>query len=108
MQTLVQVVCQRGRSLRDSIVNDRQIAKFGLAVHEKLRPGRRGGWAKVHSTAPDRRGALNIEWDADANILLCRVINRGAGRPDLVLGDFVGYLFQRHRRRIKAVNIIPI
>jgi hypothetical protein len=38
MQTLVQVVCQRGRSLRDSIVNDDKIAQFGLAVHKKLQP----------------------------------------------------------------------
>src|ERR1051325_12088155 len=106
MQTLVQVVCLRGKSLRDSIVNDAQIAEFGFAVGKKLKPGRPRGWAKVHSTAPDRRGALNIQWNADASILFCRVINRGAGRPNLVLADYVGYLFQRHRRRIKAVNII--
>jgi len=107
LQTLVQVVCVPGKSLRDSIVNDRRIEDFRLAVREKLKPGRKHGWAKIHSIAPDRRGALNIEWYAEANILLCRIINRGAGRPDLILGDFIDYLFQRHRRRIKAVNIIP-
>src|SRR5215471_16490676 len=107
MQTIVQVVCARGKSLRDSIVNDSHITDFDLAVYSKLKPGRKRGWAKVRSTAPNRRGALNIEWDGDANILLCRLINRGAGRPNLVLGDFVCYLFQRHHRRIKAVNIIP-
>jgi hypothetical protein len=61
----------------------------------------------VFSGALFHRGALNIEGDADTSILLCRVVNRGAGRPHLILGDFVDYLFHRLRRRIEAVNIIP-
>lgn len=43
MQTLVQVVCSKGTSLRDSIVNDPQLLQFGLAVHKKQQPGRPHG-----------------------------------------------------------------
>jgi hypothetical protein len=107
MQTLVQVICSKGTSLRDSIVNDPRLSEFALVIHKKQQPGRRHGWAKIHSTEGRRRGALNIEWDADTSILVCRVVNRGAGRPNLILGDFVDYLFRRFRRRIEAVNIIP-
>lgn len=107
MQTLVQVICTRGRSLRDSIVNDAKLHEYRLQVDEKQRPGRAQGWAKLHSTIRNRRGALNLEWDADTAILLCRVVNRGAARPHLILGDFVDYIFHRHRKRIEAVNIIP-
>jgi hypothetical protein len=89
------------------IVNDSKLAHFGLVTQKKHQPGRRHGWAKIRSSEADRRGALNIEWDADTSILLCRVVNRGAGRPNRVLGDFVDYLFQRWRRRIEAVNILP-
>ena len=107
MQTLVQVICSKGKSLRDSIVNDAQLADFGLLIQKKQQSGRQHGWAKIHSTYARRHGALNIEWDANTSILLCRVVNRRAGRPHLILGDFVEYLFHRFRRRIEAVNIIP-
>jgi hypothetical protein len=106
VQTIIQVICSRGKSLRDSIVNDPRLPSAGFSVHGKLKPGRPRGWAKIHSVLSDRRGALNIEWDPDTNILLCRVINKRAGRPDKVLGDFVAYLFDRHRRRIRVLNII--
>ena len=107
MQTLVQVVCTRGTSLRDKITKDKKLGDFGLATQKQHQPGRANGWAKVHSREPDRQGALNIQWQGDTSILLCRVVNRGAGRPNRVLGDFVDYLFKRHSKRIQAVNIIP-
>jgi hypothetical protein len=72
-QTLVQVVCSRGKSLRDSIVNDPRLSKSGFSVQKKQKPGRPHGWAKVRSTHRDRQGALNIEWDADTSILVCRI-----------------------------------
>ena len=106
MQTIVQVICSNGGSLRDSIVNDAKLSDFGLAVRGKLKQGRPQGWAKIYSVQSSRRGALNIEWNPDTRILLCRVVNRGGGRPDLVLGDFVSYLFHRYRRRIRVINII--
>ena len=107
MQTIVQVICSKGPSLRDSIVNDSRLSDFGFDVSEKLRSGRQKGWAKIHSTRADRWGALNIEWDADTRILLCRVVNRQKGRPDLVLGDFVSYLLRRYHRRITVINVFP-
>ena len=107
MQTIVQVICSKGPSLRDSIVNDAKLSDFGLAVSEKLKSGRQKGWAKIHSTRSDRWGALNIEWDSDTRILVCRVVNRQKGRPDLVLGDFVSYLLRRHHRRVTVINVFP-
>lgn len=107
MQTLVQVVCSKGKSLRGVIVNDPKLMKFGLEIQKKQKPGRRHGWAKVRSKEAGRRGALNLEWDADTSILLCRVVNRGAGRPNRVLGDLVTYLFEKCSNRIEAVNILP-
>jgi hypothetical protein len=38
---------------------------------------------------------------------LCRVITRGKGRPNLIIGDFVDFLLHHFRRRIRAINIIP-
>lgn len=105
MQTLVQVVCTRGPSLREAIGNDRNLKKFGLVLTEHHRHGRPHGWAKVHSIG--RRGAINIEWDGDTNILLCRVITRGTSKPNLIIGDFVDYLLRRFQKRIEAINIIP-
>lgn len=107
MQALVQVICSKGTSLRDSIVNDRRLEEFGLVIYKKQQPGRKHGWAKIHSIEPDRKGALNIEWHSETSLLLCRVVNRGKGRPHRILGDFIGYLFQYFRRRIEAVSIIP-
>jgi hypothetical protein len=107
MQTLVQVVCSKGPSLREAIASDRQLAKRGLALKEHHRPGRQHGWAKVHSTLDGRRGAINIEWDGDTNILLCRIVTRGGNKPNLIIGDFVDYLLRRFSRRIEAINIIP-
>ena len=55
----------------------------------------------------ERRGAVNIEWDASAAVLKCRVVNRGFGRPNVIVGDFIEYLLACHRRRLRAVVIVP-
>ncbi|HKQ78481.1 MAG TPA: hypothetical protein VJ810_32575, partial [Blastocatellia bacterium] len=68
---------------------------------------RDNGWAKIHSTLSDRRGAINIHWDPKSKILLCRVVNRGAAKPNLIIGDFIHYLFARYRNKIQAINILP-
>jgi hypothetical protein len=78
-----------------------------LQVSEQKRPSHKHGWTKVHGTLPTRHGAINIEWDADASVLVFRVVTRGRGRPNLIIGDFVDYLLRRHRFRIMAINIIP-
>jgi hypothetical protein len=71
------------------------------------RPGRPRGWAKLKSTLPDSHGAINLEWDADTNVLISRVVTRGKGRPNLIVGDYIDYLLARHARRIQAINVIP-
>src|SRR5258708_23111911 len=100
MQTILQVICSKGTSLRDAIVNDEKLEEFGLVTQMKRQPGRPHGWAKILSNEPGRRGALNVEWDAATSILLCRIFNRGAARPNRALGDFSDYLFNRFRRRM--------
>jgi hypothetical protein len=107
MQILVQVVCTRGTSLRDAISKNPRLDKHLLRVSERKRSGRSRGWTKVHSTEPDRRGAINLEWDANTNLLLARVITRGQGKPSLIIGDFVHLLMSKYRKRIQAINIIP-
>ncbi|HYL35635.1 MAG TPA: hypothetical protein VEV17_06970 [Bryobacteraceae bacterium] len=107
MQTVVQVVCTRGLSLRDAIANDPRLEKHGLAVIQEKKPGRFPGWTKVRTTESESGGAMNIQWDGATNILTCRVINRGSGRPNLIIGDFVDYLLSCHRRRIRLVTVLP-
>ena len=107
MQTVVQVVCTRGRSLREAIANDRRLIRHKLSVVQEKKPGRSPGWTKVRTTEGDRSGSMNVQWDSATSILTCRVVNRGAGRPNLIIGDFVDYLLRRHRRRIKLVTVLP-
>jgi len=107
MQTLIQVVCSKGRSLREAIAGDPRIARHQLQVVQQKRPGRSHGWAKLKSTLPDRRGAINLEWDANTTVLISRVVSRGRGQPNLIIGDFIDYLLARHARRVQAINIIP-
>lgn len=107
MQTILQVVCSRGQSLREQIVNDPRLEDSYLRVAKERKPGRSHGWAKIVDTRQGGRGALNMVWDANSDILLCRVVNRGAGRPNWIVADFVDYLLAHFRRRIEAVNIIP-
>ena len=107
MQVLVQVVCKRGPSMRDAVANSPQLKNHNLQVIEKKRPGRSRGWTKVRSTEPRRHGAINVEWDADTNILVSRVITKGRGKPNLIIGDFVDFLLRRFSSRIQAINIIP-
>jgi hypothetical protein len=104
---LIQVVSTRGRSLRDAIRTHPKLDGHNLRITEHRRHGRANGWSKVHSTQPDRRGAINLEWDADTGILLCRVITRGRGRPNLIIGDFMDFLLGRFTKRIQAINVIP-
>ena len=107
MQTVVQVVCNRGRSLRDVIANDRKLTAHHLAVIQEKKPGRSPGWTNVRTTEGERSGSMNIQWDAATSILTCRVVNRGAGRPNLIIGYFVDYLLRRQRRRIRLLTVLP-
>lgn len=107
MQTVVQVVCSRGRSLRDVIANDGRLSRHQLEVVQEKKPGRSPGWTKVRTTEGERSGSMNIQWDSATSILTCRVVNRGAGRPNLIVANFVEYLLSRQRRRIKLLTVLP-
>jgi hypothetical protein len=107
MQTLVQVVCTPGPSLRDAIANDRRLDIHDFEVLVERKAGRAPGWTKLRSRAEGRRGSINIQWNAATRVLSCRIVNRGSGRPNLITGDFVDYLLQRHRRRVKLVTVLP-
>jgi hypothetical protein len=107
MQIVIQVICTKGSSLREKIVKDPKLADHDLQVSEEKRTDRSRGWAKLHSTEADRRGAINVQWLAATNILLVRVVTRGGNKPNLIIGDFVDYLIARHKSRIQAISIIP-
>ena len=106
MQVLLHVICTRGQSLREAISRNGKLQNHNFTVSEHKRHGRSKGWAKVHSTLPDRHGAINLEWDADTGVLVSRVITRRRGRPNLIVGDFVDFLLSNFPRRITAINII--
>ena len=57
--------------------------------------------------ARDPFDAAQLRQLAITSILLARVITRGLGRPNLIVGDFVDFLLKRFRSRIQAINIIP-
>ena len=107
MQTLVQVICTPDPSLRDAIANDPKLDARHFEILLERKAGRSPGWTKLRSRAEGRRGSINIQWGAATKVLSCRVVNKGSGKPNLIIGDFVDYLLQRHRRRIKLITVSP-
>lgn len=100
MQTILAVACKGSGSLREAMGNDaRRLDEFGLVVMAEFKKGRAPGWSKLRSTRPDRDGAINVRWQKNANLLLCRIVTRGKGDPSLLAGDLTAYLLRRHRRR---------
>jgi hypothetical protein len=107
LQTLVQVICTPGPSVRDAIANDSKLTAHNFEVLLERKAGRSPGWTKLKSRAEGRRGTINIQWNAATKVLSCRVVNKGPGKPNLIIGDLVDYLLQRHRRRIRLVTVLP-
>lgn len=107
MQTLIQVICTGGTSLRDRISKDSRIGKFGLVVSETRRMDRSEGWTKLHALSRDVYGAVNIQWVSSSTMLLCRVVTRGRSDPGPITGRFIAYLISRFRRRIQAIHVVP-
>jgi hypothetical protein len=104
MQTLVQVFCRGPKSLRDQIVKDEKLPDFGLVVSEQKRQGRPHGWAKLHGE--DFSGAINLEWHAASQTLICRVVTRSAD-SHAITSALVNYLLARLGRQILSVQILP-
>ena len=70
MQTLVQVVCTPGSSVRDAIANDPKLVAHEFEILLERKAGRAPGWTKLRSRAPNRRGTINIQWGAATRYLL--------------------------------------
>lgn len=107
MQTIVLVACTPGPSIREAIVRDAQLSAFQLELIREKRRGRRPGWAKLKSAVLGIDGAVNLEWDAYAFTLQCRVVTKEGSDPAPILADMIGYLFERFPERIQAVSILP-
>ena len=106
MQLLVQVYCRGQGSPRNKIAGDRRLGKYGLWVEKEQTPGRKPGWMKVQSSIKGRRGAINVEWDAHAKLLTCRIVTR-LGKPAGIVGDLIEYLLAHQRSRIKTIVLLP-
>jgi hypothetical protein len=107
MTTVVHVACYGSTSLRDRVVHDKRLADYALFVSRTRMPGRNPGWAKLYGSDYGIKGAINLEWDGDTRTLLARVVTRGKGKPDVVVGSFVAYLLGRHRARIRSITVHP-
>ena len=107
MQTVIQVTCYRGGSLREAVANDMRLERYHLAVSRQKISGRNPGWAKLHSTDPDVPGAINLEWDPATKTLMVRVVTKGGNTADRITGDFLAYLMRCQRRRIRSVLVLP-
>ncbi len=104
MQTIIQVISTGTQSLRDVIVNDKQLERYDLVVSEQKRQTRSKGWAKIHM--PGAQGAINLEWHGASQTLICRVVTRG-GEPHTITGAFTTYLLARQAKKIHSIQIIP-
>jgi hypothetical protein len=105
MQTLIHVACSKGTSLRTAIEKDARLKDCGLKILREKQSGRRPGWAKLRGTDQGRQGTVNIQWDSSSAVLSCRVINKAAGRPNLLVGDLIAYLLDRYSKRIKHLTL---
>ena len=104
MQTVIQVITSGRGSLREKIMTDPRLKKFGLIPTEHQRPGRPHGWAKIHSETS--HGAINLEWHARSATLICRVVTKLGNKPNSIIGCFVDYLLARHQSRILSIHIM--
>jgi len=107
MQSVIQVTCYRGGSLREAIANDGRLEKYQLAVFRQKTSGRNPGWGKLHSTQPNVLGAINLEWDPATKTLMARIVTKGKNTADRITGDFVAYLMRCQRRRIRSILLLP-
>jgi hypothetical protein len=107
MQSIIQITCYRGGSLRERIANDKRLKKYHLAVARQKISGRNPGWGKLHSTKPEVAGAINYEWDPATKTLMARVVTKGKNTADRIIGDFIAYLMRCQRRRIRSIVVLP-
>lgn len=105
MQTVIQAVSKSTSSLRDAIVKDKHLDRHGFEVAVIKRQNRANGWSKLHK--PGVNGAVNIEWHSSTKMFICRVVTRG-NDAHVIVGDFVGYLLDRHSKKIVSLHIFSM
>jgi hypothetical protein len=104
MQTVIQVITTGRGSLREKIMTDPRLKKFGLIPTEHQRPGRPHGWAKIHSESA--HGAINLEWHAGTGTLICRVVTKFGHKPNSIIGCLIDYLLAHQQSRILSIHIM--
>jgi hypothetical protein len=106
LQTVIQVICSNGESLREKIVKDKRLEDYSLLVSKQRSVGRNPGWSKIYSNEYGTPGALNLTWHKESMMLMGRVITKGSSRPDQLISYFVRYLLARHKKRVRMINIL--
>jgi hypothetical protein len=106
VQTLVQVICTPGLSVRDAIANDPKLDAHQFEIVLERKAGRAPGWTTLRSRARVVAVPSTFNGAPQPSPVLPRR-NKGSGRPNLIIGDFVDYLLQRHRRRVKVITVLP-
>lgn len=107
MQTVIQVLCKGGPSLRKVIESEARLEDYGLRLVQKKRRRRPRGWAKAKS-AYGMLGAINFDWSAASRTLTCRVVTRRRNPAFNIVGDWIAYLLARHSSRIVSVLISQV
>jgi len=108
MEQLIQVHAKRNKSLREKILADIYgLEKAGFIVRKEKTMGRNPGWAEIIPNDKLVNGTIKISWEPTTEILTCRVSNTGTGKPYPILGDFINYLVERHKTKIKFLVVVP-
>jgi hypothetical protein len=107
MQTIIQATIKSDVSLRNAITNDDKCLEdnYNIKVESSKKRDRTKGWANLKSTRGSGYGALKLSWDPNTKTLTGRVINRGKGKPDDIVGDFCAYLLFRYAKRLRFIQI---
>ena len=111
MQTIIIVHAKQNSkySLRNHIVTllGKKVVsdEYGLTVKESRNVNRPQGWAKIVSTSTEGHGSLNIEWDANARMLICRIVTNGKNSPTPIIGNFINLLYKRLSSKVDSINI---
>lgn len=104
MQIQMQAFGRKQGSLRRIIAEDLSAHPHDVLVLQEFKsPERKPGWSKI--LGKNLPGALNIKWDASSRMLTARAIAKRGNMPHELLAVFIGYLIERHGRKVASVNI---
>lgn len=92
-------------SLREQIIDKVNTGRTNLVVESEKKLGRKGGWAKIK--ADNIAGVINIYWHANSKTLIVRAVARMDNTPGELVGIFIAYLLEYHRKQISCISIIP-